>query len=1035
MFRFIVAAALRQRVIVLALSAVLIAYGAASLPRLDMDVLPDLNRPTVTIMTESPGMAPEEVEQQVTYPIERSVNGIQGVIRVRSASRSGLSLVYVEFDWDTDVYRDRQQVIERLSTVNDQLPANIVPKLSPVSSIMGEVMLVALSGASGSAVSPMALMDTANWVVRQRLKAVPGVSQVSVIGGDTKQYQVSPDPVRMNASGVTLQQLEQSLAGYSANTSGGYFVAHGSEYLVRHIGHAVKLGDLRALVVGARGNQSVRLEQVADVDIAPKVKRGDASRNGMPAVILSVQKQLSTDTRSLTRKLDAELADMRSQSPPGMRLDVVFRQADFIGASISNLTEALRDAAVIVTAILLVFLLSIRTTLISLVAIPLSIFITVLVFRYFGYSINTMTLGGLAIAIGELVDDAVVGVENVMRRLRQAAPQQSPATVVFKLIADATLEVRTAIFTATLIIVLVFVPLFALHGVEGRLFSSLGVAYIVSILGSMVVSMTVTPVLCYYLLPAIASTSRESPLLRWLKAGDAALLRWSFDHTRLLLVGTVVAVIAAAACVPFFPRTFLPPFNEGAITVNLLAVPGTSLAESDQIGTLAEKMLLEIPEVKSVGRRTGRAELDEHAEGVNYSELDVALRHSARDRTAVLADIRARLSALPVMVNIGQPISHRLDHLLSGIRAQLVVKIFGDDLNELLRQGTRLRDALRSVPQLVDLQVEQLDPVDQVKVRISPQAALQYGVQIPAMNRTLETLLNGQVVSQILDGNRRYDLAVRLKDQDRNLFNLPRLLVDTASGQIPLSRIAEITPDSGPNQIFHDNAFRRIAVFANLSGNDLSDAVQRVRSAVNRLSLPEGYHVSLEGQYRAREDASRRIAGLAVLSLLLIIAVVYSRYRSLALTGMILMNIPLALIGSVVALWVSGNSLSLASLIGFITLSGIATRNGLIKISHYINLVVYEGEQFGPRMIIRGSLERLAPVLMTALATSLALLPLLLDGQEPGKELLHPVAVVVFGGLISSTVLDTLLTPAMFLYWGGRATAQLLSGSEKTDRY
>lgn len=1034
MFRFIVAAAMRQRVVVLAFSAVLLAYGLISLPQLNVDVLPDLNRPSVTIMTEAPGMAPEEVEQLVTYPVESSANGIQGVTRVRSFSRPGLSLIYVEFEWDTDIYRDRQQVTERLSAISDQLPAGIVPKLSPVSSIMGETMLIALGAKPDSGVTAMQLADAANWSIRQRLLSIPGVSQVTVIGGEVKQYQVDPDLVKMGAAGISLSQLEQALSGFSANTSGGYLVEHGAEYLIRQIGRTTRLSDLRALVVGTRDSQPVRLEQIATAAFVAKVKRGDASFNGVPAVILSVLKQPATDTLKLNEKLDAEIAALTHTLPSGMSFHVVFRQADFINSSISNLTEALRDAAIIVTVILFIFLLNLRTTLISLVALPLSILITVLVFRHFGYSINTMTLGGLAIAIGELVDDAVVGVENVMRRLRQNAQQAQPIGI-FTLIVDATLEVRTAIFTATLIIVLVFVPLFALQGVEGRLFTSLGVAYIVSILASMVVSITVTPVLCYYLLPKISTRSKESPVLSRLKLLDAKLLKWSFGRGDALLSLTLIAVIAAAVSVPFFPRAFLPAFNEGAITVNLLAAPGTSLPESNHIGTLAEQQLLAVPEVRSVGRRTGRAELDEHAEGVNYSEIDVALRNSGRDRQLVIDDIRQRLSALPVTVNIGQPISHRLDHLLSGVRAQLVVKLFGNQLDQLLRHAAQLRLALAKIPELVDLQVEQLDYVDQVKLQVSPEAGVQYNVNVPAMDRDLETLLNGRVMAQVLDGNRRYDVSLRMNDQDRSLRNLGKILVDSGAGQMPLERIASIATDSGPSQVLHENGLRRIAVYANVNGGDLSTVMQGVRAAVNGLALPPGYHVALEGQFKAQEDANVRIAGLSLFSLLLIVAVVYSRYRSLVLTGLILMNIPLALIGSVIALWLSGSSLSLASLIGFITLSGIATRNGLIKISHYINLVAHEGEVFGPEMIIRGSLERLAPVLMTALATALALLPLLFDGQQPGKEILHPVAVVVFGGLISATLLDTVLTPALYYLWGEKATARLVSGAASDERF
>ncbi len=1035
MFEYIIHASLKQRLIVLGVSLLLVIYGALTVRQMPVDVFPDLNKPTVTLMTEAGGMAPEEVEQLVTFPVESSMNGMPGVTRVRSVSGIGLSIVYVEFEWGSDIYRNRQQISERLNLVREQLPEGIVPQLGPISSIMGEILLIALPinpNADPAKVSPMAVREYADWVMRPRLLTIPGIAQVIPIGGEVRQYRVELKPAQLQALGIEREKLEAALKDFGANTSGGFLEAQGREYLIRQIGRTSRIEDLQNLVVAVRNGQPILLKQVAEVKLAPAIKRGDAGYNAKPAVILSVQKQPSADSVALTREVERAMADLSKSLPQGVEApQFLFKQADFIEHSVTNVEEALRDGAILVAVILFLFLLNVRTTLISLTAIPLSLLVTALVFRYFGLSINTMTLGGLAIAIGELVDDAVVGVENVLRRLKLNRDLAEPRPVA-EVIAKATLEVRSAIVYATFIIVLVFVPLFVLPGIEGRLFTPLGVAYIVSILASMIVSVTVTPVLAYYLLPGMKQLhAGDSPLVTRLKRWDAKLLHWSFGRSRALLAGAAAVVALTAASIPLFPRSFLPPFNEGTLTVNVLLNPGTSLAESNRIGTLAEQIVAGVPEVTKVGRRTGRAELDEHAEGVHYTEMDVDLKPSERSREAIIGDIRARLAALPAVSNVGQPISHRLDHLLSGVRAQIALKVYGDDLDTLRGLAADLRARLAKIPGVTDLQIEKQVLIPQIKIRVDYEQAARYGVAPGALLTSLEQMIEGERITQIVEGNRRFDLLVRLPESGRGLRELPDLLIETPGGHVPLSRLAAIEDSDGPNQVSRENARRRIVISANTDGRDMSKVIADIRAELAARPLPEGYFTALEGQFQAQEQAARLIALLALVSLTMIFLVLYSRYRSMALTAIIMGNIPLALVGSVVALWISGQPLSVAALVGFITLTGIATRNGILKISHYINLCAFEGEQFGDHMIVRGSLERLTPVLMTALVAAFALVPLLLSADAPGKEVLHPVAVVIFGGLVSSTLLDTLLTPVMFRLWGEKPLQRLLAMKEK----
>lgn len=1037
MFDRIIELSLRHRLFVLAFAVVLLVYGGLALARLPIDVFPDLNRPTVTIMTEAAGLAPEEVEVLVTRPIETAMNGAPGVARVRSNSGVGLSIVFVEFDWGTEIYRNRQLVSERLGTTKEQLPEGITPVMGPVTSIMGEIMLVGMRSESGST-SPMEIRTLADWVVRQRLLSIPGIAQVIPIGGQVKQYQVLVSPTRLSAFGLTYDDLSKSLAGFARNTTGGFLEQRTNEYLIRNLGQTIEVNDLKNTVVAWRNGSPITVGQVADVQIGAGVKRGDASVNGKPAVILAVQKQPGANTVTLTREVEAALAELQRGLPPDVKADhILFKQADFIERAVANVEEALRDGAILVAIVLFAFLMNMRTTFISLTAIPLSIVVTALVFQWMGLSINTMTLGGLAVAIGELVDDAVVDVENILRRLRENAKLAHPKPVA-EVIRRASSEVRNSIVYATIIVVLVFIPLFALSGIEGRLFTPLGIAYIVSIIASLLVSLTVTPALSYYLLPKAKLLEHgDSWLVRHLKDWDRRLLYWSFANPKAVLVPAVALVLFALASVPFLGRAFLPAFNEGTVTVSMLLPPGTSLSESNRLGTIAENLILQVPEVISTGRRTGRAELDEHAEGVHSSEIDVDLRTSDRSREAILGDIRQQLSQIPgIGLNIGQPISHRLDHLLSGVRAEIAVKIFGDDLDTLRSLAEEARTRMGAVAGVTDLQVEKQVLIPQLQIRLDRDEAKKYGLTLDQLTETLEAALNGKTVSQVRDGQRTFNVVLRLAEDWRaQTHDFRQILVDTPAGKVPLSLLAEVIETKGPNIINRDNMRRRIVVLANTHGRDMGSIITDVQAQLGQMALPQGYYLSYEGQFKSQQEASRLIALLALVSLAGIFLVLYSHFRSAILTLIIMGNIPMALVGSVAAIWLTDQTMSVASLVGFITLTGIAARNGILKVSHYINLIAYEGEKFGPDMIVRGSLERLTPVLMTALVAALALVPLVIAGGEPGKEILHPVAVVIFGGLMSSTILDTIVTPVIFKLVGRKPVEALAEDGKLAEAF
>jgi heavy-metal exporter, HME family len=1036
MFKWLLDNSLRNRLLVIITSIVLMAYGAYTLTKTPVDVFPDLNKPTVTIMTEAGGMAAEEVEQLITFPLETTMNGLPGVESVRSTSSAGLSFIYVTFDWSTEIFRARQMVSERLSSMEEGLPVGVIPRMGPISSIMGEIMQVAIP-VDTTKITPMQVREYADWVLRPRLMAVPGVAQVIPIGGEVRQFQVQPNTIRMSELGITHDQLESALKGFSSNTSGGFLELNGREYLIRNLGRTNRLDDLKNLALTTKNNQVILLRQVADVTFAAANKRGDAGYEGKPAVILGIQKQPTADTIALTLTIEAAINDMKKSLPPGMEAPrVTFRQASFIEASISTLQGKLIGASILVAVILFVFLGTIRPTIIALTAIPVSIFITALVFKYFGLSINTMTLGGLAIAIGGLVDDAVVDVENVIRRLKMERTKEASQRIsILALVGQASMEVRSAILYATIIIVLVFLPLFALPGLEGKLFVPLGIAFIVSTLASLLVSLTVTPVLAYYLLPSMNSLDHgDTKFLTLLKKGYQSSLQKVLNWPKIAIGSGAIAVVLAAMAVPFFPTSFLPPFNEGTLLVGMRLNPGVTLAETSALARQAEALIKKVPEVTHVGRRSGRAELDEHAEGVHVSELDIGLlpaNELKRSMTEIQADIRARLVNLPAATAIGQPISHRIDHMLSGVRSQIAIKIFGEDLDTLRGQADVLRAKLAKIPGLTDLEIEKQVLAPQIKVNVDYALAAQYGVPTPQILSVLQSMVEGEKIAQIVEGGKRFALVMRLPESSRSVEGLSQILIETPTGRIPLSKVATIEESDGPNQISRDDGKRRIVLSANAQGRALSEVVGDIRAAVADTKLPEGYFITFGGQFQAQEESSRLIGMLSIVSLILMFVVLFSRYQSITLSALIMVNIPLALVGAVIGLKLSGQPLSVAALIGFITLAGISVRNGILKVSHYINLMRIEGEQFDKKMIMRGSLERLSPVLMTALVTAFALAPLLFEAERPGTEILHPVAVVIFSGLVSSTLLDTFLTPAMFWLFGRKDAMKLVARGDK----
>jgi len=1026
--------ALKQRLLVIAIALFLVGYGTRQTLIAPIDVFPDLNRPRVVIMTEAPGLAPEEVETLITFPIETAMNGAHGVQAVRSSSGVGISMVYVEFDWDTDIYNDRQIVNERLQLLQERMPAGVRPTLAPISSIMGQILMLGM-WSQDQLTDPLELRTLGDWVVRQRLLTIPGVSQVFTMGGERKQFQVLVDPEAMLSYGVTLREVKQAVQNSNQNATGGYLDEQGpNELLVRALGRVQSIEDLQKVVVTLREGRPVALAQIARVVEGPQVKRGDSAafvRNqdggfsGGPAVVLTINKQPGADTRRVTDDVMAAIDDLRPSLPADLRIEPLYTQKSFIDRAVSNVFEALRDGGLLVVVVLFLFLMNFRTTLITLTAIPLSLLMTAVVFSFFGLSINTMTLGGLAVAIGELVDDAIVDVENIFRRLKEnrAAATPKPALLV---VFQASVEIRSSIVFGTMIVILVFIPLFALSGMEGRLFAPLGVAYIVSIVSSLLVSLTVTPVLSYWLLSGhtLANHERDGIVLRGVKWIGDKVIRFSLRFPRSNLAVTALLVAIAGLFVLRLERDFLPPFNEGAVQLNVMLPPGTSLETSNGIAHRVEQRLQQIDDIEHFVRRTGRAELDEHAEGVNLSEFILELNpESPRTREQQLEEIREAMADIPGIVTaVEQPIAHLISHMLSGVKAQIGIKIYGDDLDLLLRKANELKAAIEPVAGVTDLLVEPQVTIPQLRIELDRDQLLTYGLTPVDVNEFIETAMNGQVVSEVLIGQRTFDLLIRLDEHYReDLQALRRLTIDLADGgKLPLEAVAKIDESGGPNVVNRENVRRRIVLQCNVTERGVVDVVQDIQRRVEPIvqSLPPGYFVQYSGQFENQQSATRVIAALFVIAMIGVFLVLFTMFRSVNLSLQVMMALPMAFIGSVVALVITGQTLTVAAMVGFISLAGIASRNGILLLNHYLHLVKYEGESWTQEMIVRAGLERLAPVLMTALTSGIALVPLVIAAGEPGKEILYPVATVILGGLISSTLLDFFVHPALFWLLG-----------------
>ena len=1012
---------LHNRLIVLTLAAVLLAWGGWQAIRLPVDVLPDLTAPTVTILVEGRGIAPEEMESIVTFPIEAALNGAAGVRRVRSVTAVGAAIVWVEFDWGEDIYRARQTVNEKLSLVAGSLPDTVEPPvLAPVSSIMGEILFLALQSDSHSMLD---VRTTADTVVRRRILAVPGVSQVTTIGGAERQYQVLVSPDRLEAYRVTLAELEHALREANRNTSAGFRVSGGQEYLILGIGRPESLTEIGETVVATREGRPILVRDLGELAIGPSLRRGEGSHDGEPAIVIGIQKQPGANTLDLTRRLDGVLDGLEDSLPAGMTIERdIFRQADFIETAIDNLTRALRDGSILVVLIVFLFLANVRAASITLVAMPLSLLTAVLAMKLTGATVNSMTLGGMAIAVGAIVDDAIIDVENVFRRLREnAAKPDAARRSVLDVVYRGSSEIRGSIVFATLVIGLVFMPLFFLDGVEGRLLRPLGFAYLVALFASLFVALTVTPVLCALLLPRSRAvhSGHEPGWITWLKRVYQRQLEWCLRRGRLFLLGAAVVLVISLGSFFFMGRAFLPEFNEGTLTISAVTLPGTSLEEADELGAVVERLLLEIPEVTATARRTGRAELDEHLQGVESAELDVNLTMHDRPKEEVLEEIRNRLSLVPGMnVTVGQPISHRIDHMLSGTRANIAIKIFGPDLSVLRDLAQAVQSVARTVPGAVDVNVEAQANIPTVRVHFDRAELARYGLPAGAAAEAMRTAFVGREVGQIFEGQVAFPLVVRYPDEvQQDLESIRRTRIDTPAGaRVPLGAVAAIRDDRGPNFISRENGQRKIVVAANVAGRDLRSVVDGIREAIaQNVELPVGYSIEYGGQFESEVAASRRLLWLGLTVVLGVLVLLAAAFRSLGDAVIIMLNLPLALIGGTIGVFVSGGVLSVASIIGFIALFGIATRNGIMIISHIRHLLEEEGETSFRRAIVRGAAERLVPILMTALSAGLALVPLALAGSHSGAELEAPMAVVILFGLLSATVLNMLVVPIAYL--------------------
>ena len=1005
---------LHNRLVILVCALLLMIWGTYTAFNTDVDVFPDLNAPTVVIMTEANGMAPEEVERLVTFPVETAVNGAMDVRRVRSSSTTGFSVVWVEFDWGTDIYRARQIVSEKLAVLGESLPENVgKPTLGPQSSILGEMMILGLTADSTSLLD---LRTIADWTIRPRLLSTGGVAQVAVIGGDIKEYQILLDPARMKHYGVGLNEVLDVCRNMNRNANGGVLYEFDNEYIIRGVLSTSKAEEIAQGVVKTVNEYPVTL---GDIGKSPKL--GTASERTKPAVLITVTKQPDTSTEKLTEKLDEIVVDLRKNLPADVHVSTdIFRQSHFIDNSINNVKKSLFEGSFFVVIVLFLFLMNIRTTVISLVALPLSLLVSIIVLHYMGLTINTMSLGGMAIAIGSLVDDAIVDVENVYKRIREnrlLPPDQQRSTL--EVVYDASREVRMPILNSTLIIVVSFVPLFFLSGMEGRMLVPLGIAFIVALFASTVVALTLTPVLCSYLLNRKATGMkelREAWIARKLKVVYKRALELALAYQKWVL-GTTIALFVVALVIFFhLGRSFLPPFNEGSFTINVSSLPGISLDESDQIGRRAEALLLQVPEIKTVARKTGRAELDEHALGVNVSEIEAPFELQDRSRDEVMNDVRKKLSTISgANIEIGQPISHRIDAMLSGTEANIAIKLFGTDLNLMFTVGNQIKAAIQTIPGLVDLKVEQ--QIERPQLTITPKRELlaKYGIPLPEFEEYINVMLGGEAVSQVYDDGKSFDLTVKTSDASRaTMDDISNLMIDAAGQKVPLSYVADIRSVTGPNTINRENVQRKIVISANVSERDLRGVVNDIRNKVDEsIKLPEGYHIEYGGQFESEEAASRTLLLTSLMSLLVIFMLLYNEFKNVKESGVILLNLPLALIGGVIILWLTSGEISIPAIIGFISLFGIATRNGMLLISHYTHL---RGEGMGLReSVIQGSLDRLNPILMTALSSALALIPLALNGDLPGNEIQSPMATVILGGLLTSTFLNGFIIPIVYL--------------------
>lgn len=1021
MLNKIIRFSLQNRLFVLVVAVLLVIGGLYTAKNAEIDVFPDLNAPTVVVMTEAGGMAAEEVEQLVTFPIETSVNGATGVRRVRSSSTAGFSVVWVEFEWDTDIYLARQIVSEKLATVSDALPDNVgSPTLGPQSSILGELLIIGLTADS---TSMQDLRTMADWTIRPRLLSTGGVAQVSVIGGDLKEYQILLSPDKMKHYGVSLAEVTAVTRGMNRSTSGGVIYEYGNEYILRGVVSPDAIGRISKSVVKVVGGSPITLTDIAEIKVgAESPKLGVASEKGRPAILLTVTKQPYTGTVELTEKLEYAIADLQKSLPADVHISTdIFRQSRFIESSIDNVKTSLFEGALFVVIILFLFLANIRTTVISLVTIPLSLIVSLLVLHYLGMSINTMSLGGMAIAIGSLVDDAIVDVENVWKKLRENNTlPETERRAVLSVVYDASREVRMPILNSTLIIIVSFMPLFFLTDMEGRMLIPLGIAFIVSLFASTAVALTLTPVLCSYMLNSKATDKaygKEAFVTVWLKKYYHISLLWVLKHKKTVVSSTIVLFVVTSGIFLTLGSSFLPPFNEGSFTINISSLPGISLEESDKIGRKAEEILLAIPEIKTVARKTGRAELDEHALGVNVSEIEAPFELDRRTHRELLNDIRDRLSVIAgVNIEIGQPISHRIDAMLSGTQANIAIKLFGDDLNEMFTLGNRIKDAIQSVEGIADLNVEQQIERPELKIMPKPEMLSRYGISEPEFNEFVTVMMAGETVSQVYEGNKKFNLVVKADDSSRNsIENIRRMLIDTPDGQkIPLTYVADVVSAAGPNAISRENVKRKIVISANTDGRDLSSVVNDIQAEIDgNIVLPEGYHIEYGGQFENAKASGRILLLASLISVVVIYLLLYMQFRSAFESSVILLNLPCALIGGVLVLWGTTGEVSIPAIIGFISLFGIATRNGMLLITRYNHLRHTEGLSIY-ESIIKGSLDRLNPILMTALTSALALFPLALRGDLPGNEIQSPMATVILGGLLTSTFLNVFIIPIVY---------------------